>query len=149
VLGCTAIAFHPTIVFGQYFKALRDSKMALILIVEDAMFSRKMIRKTLQKQGYETLEAKNGKEGLELVREVNPDCILLDLLMPEIDGWEFLKILRAEGYKTPTIVITADIQETSRQQCLELGAQAVLNKPPQAQVMQDAIEAVLATPSEG
>lgn len=123
--------------------------MALILIVEDAMFSRKMIRKTLQKQGYETLEAKNGKEGLELVREANPDCILLDLLMPEIDGWEFLKILRAEGYKTPTIVITADIQETSRQQCLELGAQAVLNKPPQAQVMQDAIEAVLATPSEG
>jgi CheY-like chemotaxis protein len=117
--------------------------MALILIVEDALFSRRMLGKILKSQGHQILEATNGSEGLNLARERWPDCILLDLLMPEISGIEVLEQLNAQRLLIPTIVITADIQETSRQHCLELGAVAVVNKPPNQHALQAAIAKAL------
>lgn len=102
--------------------------MALILVIEDAALSRQMLRKILQPEGHTILEAKNGREGLEMASTHNPDCILLDILMPEMGGREVLKALRLQDSQIPTIVITADIQESTRQECLELGAFAVLHK---------------------
>lgn len=104
--------------------------MALILIVDDAAFSRRMIRKILQADGYEIVEASNGREGLEITRSQTPDLILTDILMPDLNGFEFLKILQEQGSKIPAIIISADIQEASRTQCLELGAAGFINKPP-------------------
>lgn len=103
--------------------------MALILIVEDAWFSRRVLCKVLQGSGHQTLEASNGREGLEMALAHKPECMFLDLLMPEMDGFEVLKTLQEQGSQLPVIVLTADIQETTRQQCFELGAMAVLNKP--------------------
>lgn len=103
--------------------------MASILIMDDAAFSRRMIRKALQKEGYEMLEAGNGREGLEMISTHNPDCVLTDLLMPDIDGFGVLRALHEQGSKTPVIVISADIQEWARSQCLELGAAGFINKP--------------------
>lgn len=117
--------------------------MALILIVEDALFSRRMLGKILKSQGHQILEATNGYEGLNLARERSPDCILLDLLMPEISGIEVIEQLNAQRLFIPVIVITADIQETSRQHCMELGAVAVVNKPPKPNVLQAAIAKAL------
>jgi CheY-like chemotaxis protein len=117
--------------------------MALILIVDDAIFTRRVICKNLQKQGYETLEASHGKQALELLDSHTPDCILLDLLMPEMDGWQVLQALQDKNIKIPVIVLTADIQETSRQHCFELGALAVLNKPPKSEEMIEALQKAL------
>lgn len=103
--------------------------MKSVLIVDDAAFARRMIRKILQADGYEIFEASNGQEGLDMVRDRIPDCVLTDILMPDIDGFAFLQALQTEGIKVPTIIISADIQDTSRNRGLELGATGFINKP--------------------
>ena len=117
--------------------------MALILVVEDAWLSRRMMSKVLENDGHTILQATNGREGLEMVRTHNPDCIFLDLLMPEVDGLDVLKTLQDEGSKIPIVVITADIQQSTRQQCLELGALAVINKPSQPPEILQALKTAL------
>lgn len=103
--------------------------MTSILIVDDAAFARRMLRKILQADGYEILEASNGREGLEMVRAHTPDCVLTDILMPDVDGFGFLEMLRAEKFEVPTIIISADIQDASRDRGMELGAAGFINKP--------------------
>lgn len=117
--------------------------MTSVLIVDDAAFSRRMLRKYLQADGYEVLEAGNGKEGLEIVRERKPDCVLTDLLMPDVDGFQFLENLQKEGLTTPTIIISADIQDTSREQGMKMGAIAFLNKPPKEDEVRQAVRKVI------
>lgn len=102
--------------------------MPRILVLEDSALSRRLLTKTLKAEGYDILEACNGLEGLAIIAHEAIDCILLDLLMPEMDGQEVLTILRQRDISIPVIVISADIQETTRQQCLELGVFAMLHK---------------------
>jgi len=75
------------------------------------------------------VEAGGGKEGLEMAEKHMPDCILLDLLMPEMDGFDVLEALGEKDLKIPVIVLTANIQKTAREKCLQLGAFAFTNKP--------------------
>jgi CheY-like chemotaxis protein len=118
--------------------------MARILIIEDAWLTRRAICKALQAQGHETLEATNGREGLELINtQETIDCMLLDLLMPEVDGWGVLEALKQQNSKLPVIVLTADIQESTRHKCLELGALALLNKPPKSDELRQMIQLAL------
>ncbi|WGV26909.1 response regulator [Halotia branconii] len=119
--------------------------MALVLIIDDAAFSRRMIRKFLQVDGYEILEATNGREGLEMVYKHKPNCVLVDLLMPEMNGFEFLKSLQEKDLKIPTIIISADIQEGARNQSYQLGAVNFINKPPKEQELREAVQQVLNT----
>lgn len=114
--------------------------MALILIIEDALVSRKMIRKMLESLNHSILEAPNGLIGLEMINQYKPDGICLDLLTPELNGFQVLEALQKYTPPIPVIVITADIQKTSRQKCLELGAIAVLSKPPQVEQIQQALD---------
>ena len=117
--------------------------MATILIVDDSIFSRRALRKTLSSEGYQVLEAINGRHGLEMIQEHQPDCVLLDMLMPELDGTEVLEELNEQGIEVPVIVVTADIQEHTQARCLELGAKAFLNKPPKNGQLQQAIQTIL------
>jgi CheY-like chemotaxis protein len=78
---------------------------------------------------HEIQEAANGRQGLEIIETSTPDCIVLDILMPDINGLGFLRTLQQQGIKIPVIVLTADIQETTRQECLKLGAKEVVHKP--------------------
>ena len=103
--------------------------MARILIVDDSKLARTQVRRQLLSAGHETLEAENGREGLEVAKQEKPDCILLDLLMPEMDGIELLQAMQAEGIDIPRIVVTANIQPSVRSQCLNLGAADIINKP--------------------
>ena len=103
--------------------------MARILIIDDSSFQRGIIRKTLLQAGYETVEAKNGREGLLQAHDATPDLILLDLVMPEMDGFAVLTELQKQQNRVPVVVVTADIQEITREQCLALGAAGFLNKP--------------------
>ncbi len=117
--------------------------MALILITDDAAFARRMLRKSLEAQDHVVIEAANGVECLEMVQAHSPECLMLDLLMPELDGYGVLRELQQRGHKMPVIVLSADIQESARQQCMELGAFAMLQKPPKAPEISEAIQKAL------
>jgi CheY-like chemotaxis protein len=117
--------------------------MGLILITDDAAFSRRMIRKAIEEGGHQVIEASNGQEGLDMAASHSPDCIMTDLLMPEMDGFGLLKALGEKGSKIPVIVLSADIQDSARQKCEELGAFMMLKKPPKAPEIQAAIQKAL------
>ena len=72
-----------------------------------------------------------------------PDCIILDLLMPELDGFGVLEALKQKGSKIPVIVLSADIQDSVREQCLGLGAAMMLQKPAKAPKILEALDQVL------
>lgn len=117
--------------------------MAKILVVDDSSFARMRVCHMLQEGGHETVEAADGREGLAMAQQEQPDCILTDLLMPEMDGVGLLAALKELGFKLPIIVLTADIQESKRKQCEELGAAGFLSKPPQSKVLLALIGKVL------
>ena len=117
--------------------------MALILVVEDSSFQRKIVTQILAKAGHETLTAENGKQGLEVLETHTPDCIFCDLLMPEMDGFEFLETLKEKNSQIPIINLTSDIQDTVKQRCLDLGARGFLNKPAQESQILEALKSVL------
>jgi len=103
--------------------------MSKILIVDDSLFQRRILSAPLKANGFEVHEAVNGKDGLEKIIEIKPDLILLDILMPEKDGIQVLKELHNSNNTIPIIMLTSDVQDSTREECLSLGAQVVLNKP--------------------
>ncbi len=111
-----------------------------ILVVDDSQFITAAVGKTLRENGYDVIEANNGFLAIDKARTDSPDCILLDLLMPEIDGLEVLARLKKQGMTIPVIILTADIQDTTKKRCLEAGAADFLNKPPKAEEMLSAIK---------
>lgn len=117
--------------------------MAHILIIDDSAYMRGKIREILQMEGHEIQEAPDGIKGLQLATAARPDCILLDIIMPGMDGLKILETLRRQGMKIPMIIITADIQESTRRQSFELGATAVINKPPRAEELLATVSAAL------
>lgn len=108
---------------------MNDLSLTSVLVVDDAAFSRRMLRKYVEAEGCKVLEAANGQQALEIVQQYQPDCILTDLLMPDVDGFELLQTLRKQGCTAPIAIISADIQDTSRQRGVELGAAKFINKP--------------------
>jgi CheY-like chemotaxis protein len=117
--------------------------MALILIVDDAQYQRNTIKKMLETEGYELLEAVNGLSAIQMTLKQRPDCILVDKLMPELDGEKFLQFAKQSKLTMPVIVITADIQESTRNQCINLGAFDVLNKPFKAEKLKETVQRAL------
>ncbi|MCA8989930.1 MAG: response regulator, partial [Planctomycetaceae bacterium] len=97
--------------------------MARILCIDDSKFSRSRVTTPLKAAGHEILEAADGVEGFEQFETCSPDLIVSDLLMPNRDGIEQLRMIRATGSKVPVIIASADIQESTRQTCEELGIQ--------------------------
>jgi two-component system KDP operon response regulator KdpE len=100
----------------------------LILLIEDEPQMRRFLRITLQSQGYRLFEAASGNEGLREAAARNPDVILLDLGLPDIDGLEVTVRLR-EWTQTPIIVISAREQEQDKVRALDAGADDYLTKP--------------------
>ena len=99
-----------------------------ILIVEDDGNIRELLRLYLEREGYEITEAANGEEGVELWRKINPDMILLDVMMPIMDGWQVCKIIRKES-KVPIIIMTAKGETFDKVIGLEMGADDYIVKP--------------------
>lgn len=101
----------------------------LILVADDSRTARQYLCSLFQKAGYETVQAENGLEALSKIAELEPSFIILDLLMPEMDGFDVLKKLKEQNINIPVIVLTADIQDEVRDECFELGAKGFINKP--------------------
>lgn len=117
--------------------------MASILIIDDSAFMRTRIREAVQKDGHTVMEASDGLTGLQMALTRGPDCIILDLIMPEMDGFRMLRTLHEKGSRIPVLVVTADIQISVQKQCMALGAAALLNKPPQEKELRAAVREVL------
>ena len=101
-----------------------------ILIIEDDKFLRELIAKKILKEGYEVFEAVDGTEGLTKVKEVKPDLILLDLILPIVDGFEVLSQLKKETSlsSSPVIILSNLGQKEDVEKGLKLGAAGYLIK---------------------
>lgn len=99
-----------------------------ILVVEDEKAISDILVFNLQREGYDTLAAYDGAEGLRCALEEAPDLILLDVMLPEMDGFEVCRRVRAEK-DTPIIMLTAREEETDKVMGLELGADDYITKP--------------------
>lgn len=99
-----------------------------VLVIEDNPDTSDMVRKYLSRNDYEVLVAGDGQEGLCLAREENPDLILLDLMLPGMDGTKVCRTLRDES-SVPIIMLTARVEEEARISGLEMGADDYITKP--------------------
>ncbi len=118
--------------------------MQKILIIDDSKFARIKLGSYIKKAGYELIEAENGKIGLKKAISEKPDCIICDILMPVMNGFEFVEKFIATGSKTPIINMTADIQNSTKEKILKLGSSLVLSKPPKEDILINSIKTVLA-----
>jgi len=100
-----------------------------ILIVEDEKNIVDILSFNLSKEGYDTLEAYDGEAGLRLALEENPDLILLDLMLPKMDGFDVCRSVRERNRSTPIIMLTAREEESDKVLGLELGADDYITKP--------------------
>ena len=114
--------------------------MAKVLIVDDSMFTRNRIIKMVEEMGHETIEAPDGQEGLDKILNEKPDIVITDLLMPKMEGTELLSAVKERKLNVPVIVVSSNIQDTVRQECLGLGASGFLSKPPNTEELQKLIE---------
>ena len=115
---------------------------AKILVVDDKASVRTVLQDYLIQQGYQVTTADNGRNALYAARHEQPDLILLDIMMPEMDGYEFLSAYRREC-KTPIIIITAKQEESDAVIGLELGADDFVLKPFRLRELVARIHAVL------
>jgi CheY-like chemotaxis protein len=105
--------------------------MSRILIVEDNEMNRDMLSRRLERRGYEVILAIDGQRGLAVARSESPDLILMDMSLPEIDGWEVARRLKSDDTtrSIPVIALTAHAMTSDRQKALEAGCDDYDTKP--------------------
>jgi len=122
--------------------------MPRILLVEDNEMNRDMLSRRLQRKGFEVAMAVDGKQGVEMARAGSYDLILMDMSLPEIDGWEATRQLRAapETKVVPIIGLTAHAMAGDREKALEAGCNDYDTKPVELPRLLGKIEALLGGP---
>ncbi|MEO0013810.1 MAG: hypothetical protein RLZZ535_2199 [Cyanobacteriota bacterium] len=114
----------PTIVFDH------NSHLSRILIVDDNETNRDLLSRQIEAQGYQAITAADGKQAIKMIQTGSYDLILLDIIMPEVDGYEVLKWIRNSSWRyLPTIMISALDEMDSVVRCIEMGAEDYLAKP--------------------
>lgn len=108
-----------------------DTKQGYVLIVDDNEMNREVLSRRLERQGYTVAFAEDGQRALERIRAERYDLILLDIMMPKLNGYQVLEAMKTEGFlrHMPVIVISAVDELDSIVRCIELGAEDYLFKP--------------------
>jgi len=121
-----------------------------ILVVDDEPDIRTLCKVNLEYEGYEVLEASDGAEALEIVHDQRPDLIVLDLMMPKMDGWEVMKQLKgsAETSTIPVLFLTSKADQTSQIQGWDEGIAEYITKPFNPIVLSRCIQKALTDPSD-
>jgi CheY-like chemotaxis protein len=119
-----------------------------VLVVDDEPAIRTMVRRMLARLPYTVVEARDGDEALTYVRREPPDLILLDIVMPRLDGWAVLRTLQEEGFTpdVPVVLISGNVVLDDAA-ARELGAAAVLPKPFQLTAVRALVQELLAVPA--
>jgi CheY-like chemotaxis protein len=119
--------------------------MSRILLVEDNELNRDMLQRRLQRRGYSISAAVDGRQGIERARAELPDLILMDLNLPEIDGWEAATTLKGDERTSsiPIIALTAHAMVSDREKALEHGCDEFATKPVDFEALLDKIQALL------
>lgn len=121
---------------------LEPTAPQIVLIVDDELRMRRFIRMNLELEGYQVIEAENGIQALDQIRQFNPDLAIMDVMMPEMDGFETLKLLR-EISTMPVILLTVRNDEEDITRGLSLGADDYITKPFSPRVLTSRVGAVL------
>ena len=100
-----------------------------VLIAEDDLYTREGLIDILENEGFTVIAAENGKQAIELFKLESPDCICLDIMMPEINGYDVCKAIRKEDQQVPVIFLSAKSEEIDKVLGLELGADDYISKP--------------------
>ncbi|MBI4248311.1 MAG: response regulator [Elusimicrobia bacterium] len=122
-----------------------NSKNRTILVVEDEPATREVLRRALEQEGYRVCLASDGEEAVEMLRRESTDVILLDLVLPGINGWEFCRAVRGEPALAhiPIIIITAKDSPAYQQKAFDLGANDYILKPFDLEEVKSRIAAVI------
>jgi two-component system cell cycle response regulator DivK len=112
-----------------------------ILYIEDNSDNRMLVRRVLEAEGYRVVEAEDGPEGIKLLRSMTPDLILMDINLPDIDGYEVTKRLKQAPSMTnvPVIAMTANVMRGDREKTLAAGCDGYIPKPIDIDVLPDQI----------
>ncbi|WP_420640015.1 response regulator transcription factor [Candidatus Poriferisocius sp.] len=114
-----------------------------LLVVDDEANLRSMLGAALSFHGFNVIEAENGREALTAARNKHPDLIILDVMMPDLDGFEVCRRLRADGNQTPVLFLTAKDDTADKVRGLTLGGDDYLQKPFSLEELVARVEAVL------
>ena len=119
-----------------------------ILVIEDETYMADMVKMRLEAHNYEVLNAYDGREGLEKAKKEKPDLIILDLMLPKMDGYKVCGLLKADTRysKIPIIIFTAKTQKEAVQIGKEAGADAYITKPFEPEVLLGKIRELLGNP---
>jgi len=117
--------------------------MKTILITDDSFVMRNWIKKIILKNDYIIVEAVNGMDAIEKIEEMDIDLVILDLLMPEYDGYFLLKEIEKRKIDIKTMVLSADIQKSTKDKVMSYNVDAFLNKPPEVDELLNKIENLL------
>lgn len=121
---------------------LKPDTSRLVLVVDDEPRMIRFIRMNLEMEGYRVIEASNGAEALEQIRQFIPDLVIMDVMMPRMDGFEALRLLR-DISTVPVILLTVKSDEEDRIRGLELGADDYITKPFSPRELASRVNAVL------
>jgi PAS domain S-box-containing protein len=131
----------------------RDRRALRILVAEDNRVNQILIVRLLEKRGHATVVAGNGREALAALEKQPFDVVLMDMQMPEMDGFEAVTIIRQRengtGAHQPIIAITAHAMKGDRERCLAVGMDRYVSKPVRAEELFEAIDALIPAPSAG
>ena len=116
-----------------------------ILLVEDEIELNEMIKIRLEANDFEVMTAFDGQEGLDIAREQEPDLIILDLMLPKIDGYKVCGLLKSDARynKIPIIIFTALAQNSNKDMGIEVGADDYITKPFKSEVLLEKIKELL------
>jgi len=116
-----------------------------ILCIEDNAENRLLVRRILEAEGYAVSEARDGPSGLETAAETKPDLILLDINLPEIDGYDLARRFRNTPglQQVPILAVTANVMQGDRERTLEAGCDGYIQKPIDVDRLPDQIRAAL------
>ena len=124
---------------------MEDSKQIKILIVEDDILYRKMIGIRFKSQGYSVIMADNGLEGLNQLRNMKPDLVILDLMLPMMDGHKVCRLIKYDSQlqHIPVVILTARDMDRDEDLAKECGADAFIVKSTRSEVILDVVNQLL------
>lgn len=117
--------------------------MTKILSIEDSEFERKVIEEIMEDKSYDLLQAKNGQEGIDKYKDENPDLVLLDLRLPDIDGLDVFEELKDYDSGVKVVIVSIVREDETIEKAKDLGAKEYVEKPIDEEELLDTIEDIL------